>query len=162
MHSSFALSFNLRLHTKGDALPVPVQGVAAGGWGGRVQGGEQRAGRGGDENTASNGHRSMTYLQGNCSNRRTDTAHGGRSTYAYIPASRFRFIVNPISVDTLFSMTLLPGAHQSGQQLRVQLPPGVVYEGQGLKLVHFSARREHFLWDASGVSYGFSDKNGSS
>ena len=58
-------------------------------------------------NNASNGHRSMTYLQVKCSYGHADTFLGGRLTYEHSSTSRDRSIVDPTSVDTLISMTLL-------------------------------------------------------
>ena len=65
----------------------------------------RRKGRGVIENNVSNDARSMTYLQGNCSYRRADTVRGGRPTYEHLPTSRLRFIVDPTSVQCLFSIT---------------------------------------------------------
>jgi hypothetical protein len=52
----------------------------------------------------------MTYLQGNCSYRRADTVRGGRPTYAHLPTPRIGLIVDLTCVETLLSISPLPGS----------------------------------------------------
>jgi len=42
---------------------------------------------------------------GNCSCRCADTIRGDRPTCEHLPTSRFRFIVDPASVECMFSIT---------------------------------------------------------
>jgi len=42
----------------------------------------------------------------------SETARGGRLTYDHLPTSQCLFIVDPTSVESLFSMTLLSGSAQ--------------------------------------------------
>ena len=52
----------------------------------------------------------------------------GRPIYAHLPPIRFRFIVDPTSVETLLSMTLLLGDQL--RAVRSLHPPGVVLHAQ--------------------------------
>ena len=57
-----------------------------------------------------------------------------------------RHVNAPTLVERLFLMTLMRGVRGSGHAVRVHGQCG-----QGLTLVHFSAQREHFLWDTLGT-----------
>ena len=69
-------------------------------------------GRGVIENNVLNGDRSTIHLQGDYSYRRADMVHGGRPRpiHEHLPTSRFRFSIDPTSVEGMFTMTILRGA----------------------------------------------------
>ena len=86
-----------------------------------------RLGRGDIFNHVSNGDQ-MTYLQGNCSHRRADTVHGGGATREHLIKSICRSLVDPTSIETLLSTTLLLG----GTRLKAGAEVMLMLDGMGL------------------------------
>jgi len=88
------------------------------------------------DDNVSNDNQSITYLQSNCSYACVDTVCGYRLTYEHLLPSRFLVIVDPASVETLFSMTPCHAKFAEAAdsaQAATRADPHL----QGLTLVHF-------------------------